>query len=290
MPRVLITGSSRGFGRLIAETLLATGHQVVATMRDPEGRNADAAAALKAAGAEVVALDVTDDASVAAAVAAAGEIDVLVNNAGAGCLGLQEAFTVDDWKRVFELNVFGVQRVTRALLPAMRARGSGAVVFVSSLLGRFVLPFFGPYNASKWALEGMAENYRVELSAFGVQVLVVEPGGFATGFGESLGQPSDDAAALGYGEMAGAPAAMMQGFEGNLAATPEQDPQLVADAVRDLLALPPGERPFRTTVDKLGMGDGIAQLNQGHEQVMQGIYAAMEMGGMLTPPPAAPKA
>jgi len=279
--RILVTGASRGFGRLMTETLLAAGHQVVASMRDPAGRNAEAAAALRAAGGEVVELDVTDDASVAAGVEAAGAIDVLVNNAGVGVLGLQEAFTVEDWQRVFAINVFGVQRVTRAVLPSLRERGSGSVIFVSSILGRMVLPFMGPYNATKWAVEAMAENYRVELSGFGVQSLVVEPGGFATDFMTGLVTPGDDAAGRGYGEMAAAPQAMMEGFQASLEQNPEQDPQLVADAVRDLLAQDPQQRPFRTVVDRMGMGDALTPYNQGLEQVMGGIYEAFEMKDML---------
>ena len=281
MARILITGASRGFGRLTADTLMAAGHTVIASMRDPEGRNATAAAELKQAGAEIVALDVTDDASVAAAVEACGEVDVLVNNAGIGVLGIQETFTPSDWQKVFDVNVFGVQRVTQAFLPQMRQRGSGLVIFVSSLLGRMVLPFLGPYNATKWALEAMAENYRVELGAFGVDCAIVEPGAYGTDFGEALLSPSKDATALGYGDMAGAPAAMMQGFEGTLAQHPKQSPQMVADVVLGLVTAEAGQRPFRTLVDTLGMGDGLKAYNEGLEQVMQGIYGSFEMADML---------
>ena len=107
-------------------------------------------------------IDVTDEASVESGVASAtkqaGGLDVVVNNAGVGVLGLQETFDVDDWKKLFDVNVFGVQRVNRAVLPHMRERGSGLIIFVSSLLGRMTIPFYGPYNASKWALEALAED------------------------------------------------------------------------------------------------------------------------------------
>ncbi|MFY8062728.1 MAG: SDR family NAD(P)-dependent oxidoreductase, partial [Usitatibacteraceae bacterium] len=119
---ILITGASSGFGLLTTHQLIAQGHRVVATMRDPQGRNASHAKALTDAGANVVAMDVTQDDSVSQAVDAVldhfnGRLEVVVNNAGLGVVGLQECFTVDDWKRVFDVNVFGVARVNRAVLP-----------------------------------------------------------------------------------------------------------------------------------------------------------------------------
>ena len=117
MANILVTGSSKGFGRLIVETLLKDGHRVVAAMRDVEGKNRDVARELKAAGAVPVEMDVTDEAGVNRAVASAGALDVVVNNAGIGTLGLQENFTPEDWKKIFDVNVFGVQRVNRAALP-----------------------------------------------------------------------------------------------------------------------------------------------------------------------------
>lgn len=283
--KILITGTNSGFGRMFTETLLSKGHTVIAAMRDVEGRNAEAAAALREAGAHVVEIDVTDEASVEAGVAAgieaAGGLDVLVNNAGFGVSGLQEAFTADDWKQVFDVNVFGVQRMTRAALPAMREQGSGLVMFVSSLLGRFVLPFMGPYNASKWALEGMAETYRVELNALGIDTAVVEPGGFGTGFMDGLADPSDKARLEQLGDYAGAPQAFVEGFEQNLTGDDAPDPQRVADAVAALVETPAGERAFRTTVDGLGMDAFIDPHNASGQKMMQSIYEAFDMAPML---------
>lgn len=176
--KILVTGASGGFGQRTVLTLLQHGHAVAASMRDIAGKNAAMAAELRRAGATVVDMDVTDDASVDAGVKMAtqalGDIDAVVNNAGVGVLGVQETFTPEDWKRLFDVNVFGVQRVNRAVLPAMRERGSGLLLQISSLLGRIAIPFYGPYNASKWAVEAMAENYRVELSGFGVDVAIIE--------------------------------------------------------------------------------------------------------------------
>ncbi|MEO1712114.1 MAG: SDR family NAD(P)-dependent oxidoreductase, partial [Bacteroidota bacterium] len=210
--RVLITGASGGFGTLISKQLLADGHTVIASMRGVQGKNQAKAAELQEAGAHVVEIDVTDqssvDSGIAQAMEQAGGIDVVVNNAGVGVLGLQENFTPEDWQRLFDINVFGVQRVNRAVLPHMRERGSGLLLHVSSLLGRISMPFYGPYNATKWALEAMAENYRVELSGFGVDSCLVEPGGYPTSFMTGLMQPSDKDRNASYGDLAHAPKGM----------------------------------------------------------------------------------
>ena len=286
--RVLITGAGSGFGKMMTETLLSNGYTVIATMRDPGGRNKAKVDALAGKGAHIVELDVTDDASVEAgvkkAVELAGGIDVLINNAGGGVVGWQETFTIDDWKKIFELNVFGVQRMNRAVLPTMRQEGKGTIIYISSLLGQFVLPFFGPYNASKHALEGMAENYRVELSQFGIESLVVEPGGYGTDFMAGLIKPGDDARKGTYGEAAGAPEQMIAGFEQNYEADTAPDPQMVPDAVLKLLKTPRGERPFRTVVDGMGMAEPIQGIVDSTEQAHQGIYKAFQMDAMLSLP------
>ncbi len=280
--KALITGTSSGFGKLTALTLLANGHTVVASMRDSEGRNRESADGLRAAGAHIVDIDVTDDASVGEGVAqaleAAGGLDVVVNNAGVGVVGVQEAFTPEDWMKVFNINVFGVQRLNRAVLPTMREQGSGLLIHISSLLGRFVLPFFGPYNASKHALEGLADNYRVELSGFGIESVIIEPGAYATDFGEKLMLPSDTDRLEQLGEFAQAPAQMMESFGENMSGEDAPDPQWVADAVARLVDMPAGQRPFRTVVDGLGMGAPIEEYNKAHETATSTIYNAFGMG------------
>ncbi|MEM6359431.1 MAG: SDR family oxidoreductase, partial [Bacteroidota bacterium] len=259
--KVLITGASGGFGALTVKTLLKEGHKVAATMRNSASKNKGIADELSDLGAEIIEMDVTSDDSADQGVSKAtelmGGLDVVINNAGVGVLGIQENFTVDDFKKLFEVNVFGVQRVTRAALPHLRSQGSGLVIFVSSLLGRVTLPFYGPYNASKWALEALAENYRIELSGFGVDSVIVEPGGFPTTFFNSLILPSDTSRDEGYGEMVNAPKQLFDSFEGALAGNPDQDPQLVADAVSKLVTTPAGQRPVRTVVDNMGMGTHI---------------------------------
>jgi NAD(P)-dependent dehydrogenase (short-subunit alcohol dehydrogenase family) len=282
---VLVTGSSSGFGKMTSELLLRKGHTVVASMRGTQGKNSSPAEELAGRGATVVEMDVTDDdsveSSVAQALEASGHLDVVVNNAGLGCLGVQETFTPEDWNRVFDVNLFGVQRVIRAVLPGMREQGSGLLLQVSSLLGRVVLPFYGPYNASKWALEAMCENYRVELSSFGIDVAIVEPGGFATTFAASLIRPSDESRNASLGEFAQQGEHLLNGFEQALADTPGQDPQNVADAIVDVIETPAAQRRFRTTVDKMGMADAIDPYNDHLEKVTFGLAEAMGMADML---------
>lgn len=283
---IFITGVSGGFGRLTALTLLSEGHRVVGTLRDPSGRNAAHAQHLRGAGATIIEMDVTDDQSVETGAANAlealgGQIDVVINNAGVGVHGIQECFSSQDWQRLFDINVFGVARVNRAVLPGMREQGSGLLIHVSSLLGRVVIPFYGPYNASKWALEAMAENYRVELAPLGIDSVVVEPGGYNTEFSSNLMHPSDSARASGYGEFAKQLEAALQGFIALVAATPAQDPQRVADAIAGLIATPAKQRPFRTVVDFLGMGAAITPYNQQLETIHRGLYGNMGIGSLL---------
>lgn len=283
--KVLVTGASGGFGALTVKSLLANGHAVAATMRNTTTRNKEKTDELTSLGAHVIELDVTSDESVNAGVAKAiellGGLDVVVNNAGVGVLGIQENFTIEDFKKLFEVNVFGVQRINRAALPHLRAQGSGLLIHVSSILGRMVMPFYGPYNASKWALEALAENYRIELSAFGVDSVLVEPGGYATDFFGSLITPSDSGRDASYGPMVDAPKQLFDSFEGALAGNPDQDPQQVADAILNLVETPAGERPVRTVVDNMGMGTHIKPYNEGLEQIHQGVFGAFGMEGML---------
>lgn len=287
MPKnVFITGANGGFGRLTTLSLLEAGHTVVATMRNIETRNIAAANELRGAGAHVVELDVTDDGSVDTAMAKAvelvGSLDVVVNNAGVGSIGLLETFTPADWQAVFDINVFSVQRVSRAALPLMREQGSGLLVVVSSVVGRMALPFFGPYNAAKFAVEGLAETYRSELSTLGIETCVVEPGAYPTSFIDALMPSSDRSRDTSYGDMVHAPRSAFEGFEGAMASRPAQDPQNVADAIVSLVDTPAGERRFRTVVDNLGMAGAIVPHNDGAEQMTAAIYGAFGMGDLLT--------
>jgi NAD(P)-dependent dehydrogenase (short-subunit alcohol dehydrogenase family) len=284
--KILITGASGGFGVLTVKKLLANGHKVAAGMRNIATKNKEVAAELSTLGASIVELDVTNDASVQAGVAATiealGGIDVLVNNAGIGSAGMLEFFTTEDFQKLYEVNVFGVQRLNRAVVPHFRNQKSGLIVYTSSLLGRIALPFYGLYQTSKWALEALAENYRVELSTFGIENCIVEPGGYPTAFAENLMFPSDASQAASYGEFINAPQAMGENFGKVLQANPQQDPQRVADAFAELIDKPVGEKPFRTAVDFIGMGDAVAEYNEHLKKVTEGLYGNFGIAGMLS--------
>lgn len=186
-PVVLITGASSGIGKAAAILFAERGWNVVATMRKPS----DGAALADHPRVTVLPLDVSDQASVDGAVAETlaqfGRIDAVVNNAGYGLFGPFETATDEQIRRQFATNVDGVFAVTRAVLPAMRAQGSGAIVNVASLGGLITLPFYSLYNATKFAVVGFTEALTFELAPLGIRAKVIAPGGVATDFaGRSL--------------------------------------------------------------------------------------------------------
>ncbi len=171
----LVTGASAGIGKAIARRLLADGWIVYGA-----ARRVDKMADISADGARVVALDVTDDASMTACIdqilTEEGRIDALVNNAGYGSYGAIEDVPIDEARRQFEVNVFGVARLTQLVLPSMRAAGTGTIVNITSMGGRIWMPIGGWYHATKHALEVLSDALRVEVKPFGVKVVVIQPG------------------------------------------------------------------------------------------------------------------
>ncbi|MEE4108293.1 MAG: SDR family oxidoreductase [Halieaceae bacterium] len=186
MSNIVITGATAGIGRASAILLASKGHRVFAA-----GRSEDALAELEKSYGNItgVAMDVTEASSVAAAVTRIHEAlegkapDVLVNNAGYALVGPLESIPDEDWERQFQTNVLGLVRVTRAFLPGMRERRRGRIVNVSSVAGRVTVPFFGPYNSTKHAVESISDSLRHELHPHGVSVVVIEPGAVKTRFG-----------------------------------------------------------------------------------------------------------
>lgn len=174
----LVTGASSGIGRAIARQLVTDGFQVFGTSRKGSGTVAD--------GIEMIPLEVCSDESVQQCVDGllqrTGRIDVLVNSAGYLLSGAVEEASLDEAKAQFETNFFGAFRVIKAVLPAMRARGAGRIINVTSLAGVVPLPFWGFYNASKFALEGLTETLRYELKPFGIRVSAIEAGSIKTRF------------------------------------------------------------------------------------------------------------
>lgn len=174
----LVTGASSGIGKAVARLLLARGYRVFGTSRDP-GAVSD-----PVPGVEYLALDLGDDASITACAEAAGEVDVLVNNAGESQSGPIEELPRAALERLFQVNVIGAVRLTQLVLPGMRARRRGRVVMVGSMLASFPLAFRSSYVASKAALKGFANAARRELAPYGVGVTTVEPGSISTGISE----------------------------------------------------------------------------------------------------------
>jgi NAD(P)-dependent dehydrogenase (short-subunit alcohol dehydrogenase family) len=285
MSVIVITGCSSGFGFEAAKRFASRGDQVFATMRNPGGKNKGAADELQAYSPEggkpieVIDLDVTSDASVDAAAAAitskAGAPDVVINNAGQMYVGLTEAFTSEELSRQLDVNVVGVHRVTRAFLPAMRARGHGLFINISSVAGRFAAPSFGVYNASKFGLESYSQALRYELASSGVDVVVVEPGPFTTELFPQSPHPKDaDDRAASYPQVVKQTLdALGAGFEHmfNDPGVPT-DPALVVDCYVRLVDMAPGTRPFRHPV---GVDLGVIDRNRSDEVFDAGLLEAM---------------
>jgi NAD(P)-dependent dehydrogenase (short-subunit alcohol dehydrogenase family) len=208
-----ITGTSSGFGRALAGAALERGDRVVATARRPEGI-ADVGDHERV---EVIALDVTDahgrELAVARALERFGRIDVLVNNAGRTQVGAVEETTEDELRGLFDLHLFGPAALTRLVLPIMRAQGSGAIVQMSSVGGQVTAPGFGAYCATKFALEGLTETLRDEVSGFGIRTLIVEPGAFRTGLFRP-GAAYESAALTEYAETVGPTRDYVRGNDG----------------------------------------------------------------------------
>jgi NADP-dependent 3-hydroxy acid dehydrogenase YdfG len=278
---VLITGASSGFGRDTAETLARAGYSVFASMRDPQGRNRAGAEALRKQAVAVIELDVTSDASAEAAVEAvlarAGRIDVLINNAGIASAGVTEAFTADQAKIVFNTNVVGLLRTSRAVLPAMRARHDGLIINIGSIVGRVTFPFFGIYGASKFAVEAFTDSLRYEVSQLGIEVVLVQPSAYPTPMFEKIQAPADTGRAASYGTVGEIPNALFQRFAAGFAAADAPNPHEVAEAIAALVARPKGARPPRTIV---GAPFGSDRINEQTAPVQAHVLTALGLANL----------
>ena len=274
---VFITGSSTGFGRLFTETLARRGHTVFATMRDPGGRNAKNAAEIRALAEKeslpihVLEMDVTDDASVEravdAAVAKAGRIDVVINNAGYYLSGLEEAVTTEQAQRLMDTNFLGPVRVNRAVLPHMRRQRSGVLIHVSSGAGRVIIPSAGFYCASKFALEALAEAYSYELAGQGIESVILQPGQYETPvFGNTV-RGADEARTSTYGAAKEIPAKV----NGALSST-AGNAQEVADEVLRIIETPAGEKQMRYFIGPQDFG--VNEINALAKRVQTSVLEA----------------
>jgi NAD(P)-dependent dehydrogenase (short-subunit alcohol dehydrogenase family) len=283
--KIIITGASGAFGSITSKMLVEKGNKVVGTMRSFKGKNEAIAKELQAAGVQLVEMDVTNEASVNVGVAKAievlGGLDVVFNNAGLGANGIQEMFTPEDIQKVFDVNVYGAQRLMRAVLPFFRKQGKGTILHTSSCIGRVTTPFLGVYSSSKYALESLAEGYRAELSGFGIESCIVEPGGMPTAFMGGMLKPSDTERGTAYGDMIHAPDASLDAYVGYLEANPMQRPARIAEAVIVLLDMPFGEKPFRTVVDFSGLKEPIEAYNEALLQTTKQLYTGNEIANLL---------
>jgi NAD(P)-dependent dehydrogenase (short-subunit alcohol dehydrogenase family) len=227
-----VTGAARAIGRATVEVLAARGHDVVATARDTELLEGLPAV-------QCLELDVSDDASVRAAVAAAGELDAIVNNAGLPGSGPLESYPLDSFSRVLEVNTIGPLRMAQAVVPSWRQRGSGVLVNVSSVQGKVGTPLEGPYAASKHALEALSETLHFELGHFGIRVVIIEPGYIAPGMKHGDDHPGPTVYGALHAQWSGT-AATLTGPEGR------PGPELVGRAVADALEDP--ATPLRVEV------------------------------------------
>lgn len=247
---VLITGCSSGYGLETARRFLAEGWNVVATMRTPREGVLPRSERLR-----VLALDVTQEASIQAALAEAGPIDVLVNNAGIGLMGALEATPMRTVREVFETNTFGMIAMTQAVIPQMRARRSGVIVNVTSSATLAPMPLVAVYTASKTAIEGFTASLAFELELFGVKAKLVEPGyGPTTAFSSNTGSRMDGVFPEPYGAYAQSLFAAM-GKPGMLTTSPKD----VADGVWRAATDESGQLRFAAGPDAVALASAQAQ-------------------------------
>ena len=286
---IVVTGASSGFGRLSAEALARAGHIVYASMRATTGRNADVVRQMAAFSEDngvdlrSVELDVQSQESVDTAIAhvieQAGHIDVIVHNAGHMAFGPAEAFTPEQYAQLYDINVLSTQRVNRAVLPHMRERKQGLLVWVSSSSSAGgTPPYLAPYFAAKAAMDSIAVQYARELSRWGIETSIVVPGAFTSGTNHfaHAGSPGDETTSAQYeqGPYAGFGEQIQQAFAAIVPA--DADAGLVADAIVDVVAKPFGERPFRVHIDPArdGADVGFAVLDRLRAEMLHRVGMA----------------
>jgi short-subunit dehydrogenase len=281
MKSVCITGASSGFGEESLKAFADKGYKVFGTMRDISTRNSDKKSSLESYSdnISIIEMDVTSDDSVTNALDEIGPIDVLINNAGIMYLGITEAFSIDQAREQMETNYYGAIRTIQAVLPGMRATKSGLIINTSSIVGRVSPPFFGTYSATKHAIEAYSQALRYEVSPFGVDVALVEPGPFGTGLLGAGKGPLKTDVVDSYGEIGKMPDGMAAQFTEFLASEDAPNPRLVVDTYLDLAEMPAGQRPTRTVV---GITWGVDEINKIDQPIQDRILSEMQLDGVLS--------
>ncbi|MEU4173336.1 SDR family oxidoreductase [Streptomyces sp. NPDC026665] len=291
---IIITGASSGFGAMTARALADAGHTVFAGMRGTTGRNAPAVADAEAYASKngvhlfPVEMDVSDQRSVDQAVAhtleQAGDLDVIIHNAGHMVLGPTEAFTPEQIAQVYDTNVLSTQRVNRAALPHLRAKRDGLVIWVGSTSTRGgTPPYLGPYFAAKAAEDSLAVGYAAELARFGIDSVIIVPGAFTSGTNHFVhaGHPEDQNVVQAYEEYYAGISAQVGEKLAALAPADAVGPEEVAHAIVRVVDTPKGERPFRVHIDPAN--DGAEEVNTLGDQVRVRFYERIGLTDLLGP-------
>jgi NAD(P)-dependent dehydrogenase (short-subunit alcohol dehydrogenase family) len=259
---IFITGTSTGFGKLMVQTLSKAGHIVIAGMRGITGKNEKVAKELNALpNVEVAEIEITDDASVNTAIQNTinkhGRIDVLVNNAAMTGFGLLEAYSVEQFKKMMDVNLYSVLRTYQAVLPAMRKEKNGLVINITSGASGFSVPFMIPYLSSKFGVEAITEGLQDELKDYGIENVSIQPGVYPTEMnsGVKAGINADrENIVAAYGDAATEKFNKIgSGLFGKMAEF-KMDPQVIADGVLQLVEMEKGTRPLRLPLDAIAQG------------------------------------
>jgi NAD(P)-dependent dehydrogenase (short-subunit alcohol dehydrogenase family) len=265
------------------------GQRVFATMRAVNGKNKSIAAELKRAAIDeklaldVVELDVTSgesiDKAITRAIDSAGHLDVVINNAGVMPVGVTEAFTAEQLRANLEVNVVGPFQIMREVLPHMRRRREGLIINVTTVLGRVTIPFYGVYQAAKWALEGLSETLRYELSGQGVDLVIVEPGPFATDLLANAPGPADKVRLAEQTELNAIFEGMAAAFTANVFENPDTptDPEILVNALIDVIDTPAGKRPIRMVA---GLDFGVGDVNRATDPMRLAALEALGLAHM----------
>ncbi|MFZ4893672.1 SDR family oxidoreductase [Plantibacter sp. Mn2098] len=290
---IVISGASSGFGALTARALALQGHTVYAGIRETTGRNAprvqEAADFSAQHGADLRAIEMDSasqesiDAAVAAIIAEHGRLDVVIHNAGHMVTGPTEAFTPEELARVYDANVLSTQRLNRAALPQLRKQGNGLVLWVgSSSTKGGTPPYLAPYFAAKSAMDALAVSYAAELARWGVETSIVIPGSFTSGTNHfANGGHAADAATVAEYETRYA--GLMEQVSAKLAelAPADADASLVSDEIARIVALPAGQRPFRSHIDPAN--DGSEEVSDVADRIRAEFLGRIGLEDLLTP-------
>jgi len=284
MANIILTGTSSGFGLLTAKTLAQKGHTVFATMRNVQTKNAEAAKALTNWGLNegakiiIVEVDVSSDESAKnalenIALQTGGKIDVLINNAGTGYIGLNETLSSEQTNQIFQINVIAADRMIKAVLPYMRKRKSGLIINISSVTSRQNIPVMGVYSASKAAIDALSVSYHYELKSSGIDVSIIQPGAYqATDIVSKQMIPDNPDVVNQYGEdMINYTKAVFQYFEPT---EESRNPQEVADLIAEIIETPKGERALTNLIGAGPLGEAISDINNSIQNLVETILAA----------------